>query len=170
MRPFGLLALLAATPMLNLVPLPRFSSPHYLYVPLAFCAMGLAVGAAVRWRAWAVGVVLAALAVRLGELDARRYRDDFTPVRDRGGAGAAVPRGAPAWATALRDRGQLDEAAAAYAVAAAPSERFLSYSTSARAAEPGRGALPAGAGRRGVGGAVERVRAPPTRSRTASVR
>ncbi|MBK7865285.1 MAG: hypothetical protein IPJ65_43135 [Archangiaceae bacterium] len=127
-RPFGLLALLAATPMLNLVPLPRFSSPHYLYVPLAFCAMGLAGwAAAVRWRAWAVGVVLAALAVS-SVLDARRYRDDFTLFATEAALGPQCREAHLYLGDALRDRGQLDEAAAAYAVAAAPSERFLSYS------------------------------------------
>jgi hypothetical protein len=127
-RPLGLMAVLAAAPMLNLVPLPRFSSPHYLYVPLAFLSMALAGWVVqVRARRWVLGGVLLVLFTSSG-VDSLRYRDDFTLFSAEAALGPQCREAHLYLGDAQRERGHLDEAAAAYAIAAAPSERFISYS------------------------------------------
>jgi len=73
----ALLLALALLPSLQLVPVMRWWSPHYLYLPLAFAAM-LAVEAVERYREPALRW-LAPLALALGGLallDARRYESD----------------------------------------------------------------------------------------------
>ena len=127
-RPFGILALLAATPMLNLVPLPRMASPHYLYVPLAFLGMGLVAWAdKVGWRRWAFAALLAPLAVS-SVLDSWRYRDDHALFAREVAEGPQCREAHLYLGDWLRGQGALEEAARAYTVAAAPSEGFVSYS------------------------------------------
>jgi tetratricopeptide (TPR) repeat protein len=73
----ALLLLLALMPSLQLVPVMRWWSPHYLYLPLAFAAM-LAVEALERWAEGALRwVAPAALALGgLTLLEGARYHDD----------------------------------------------------------------------------------------------
>jgi tetratricopeptide (TPR) repeat protein len=73
----ALLLLLALVPSLQLVPVMRWWSPHYFYVPLAFAAM-LAVEALERWAEGALHWV-APTALALGGLtllEAGRYQND----------------------------------------------------------------------------------------------
>lgn len=69
--------LLSLVPSLQLVPVMRWWSPHYLYLPLAFAAM-LAVEAVERWAEGALRwVAPAALALGgLTLLEAGRYQND----------------------------------------------------------------------------------------------
>lgn len=73
----ALFLFLALLPSLDLVPAPRFWSPHYLYLPLAFAAM-LAAELLVRLRrgAWVGGAVLAAVLGVLSFRDGRRFCSD----------------------------------------------------------------------------------------------
>lgn len=75
----ALLFTLALLPSLNLMPLTRWWSPHYLYVPLAFATM-LAAQAAMHLprRAWLTVVVAVPLLAGLSLQDGRRYRSDET--------------------------------------------------------------------------------------------
>ncbi|MBX7102120.1 MAG: hypothetical protein K1X89_30675 [Myxococcaceae bacterium] len=132
-RPWGLLALLAATPMLSLVPIPRMASPHYLYVPLAFLALALGEWAArERWSRAALLVLCAALGVS-SFVDAGRYHDDAALFEREVALGPQCREAHLYWGDALRAKGALDDAARAYAIAAEPSPGFVSYSDEAAA-------------------------------------
>ncbi|WP_437587712.1 hypothetical protein [Sorangium sp. So ce1000] len=119
---------LALLPSLQLVPIMRWWSPHYLYVPLAFGAMLLAEAADRHGRRlWALvlvlGVPFAALSLREGQ----RYRSDarlWAPEVSREPACregqfflGEVARGARDW----------EEAASRYERAAAPVAGVLAY-------------------------------------------
>ena len=127
-RPFGLLALLAATPTLNLLPLPRMASPHYLYVPLAFLGMGLAAWAMkARWRRVAFAALLTSLAVS-SVLDSLRYRDDHALFTREVAEGPQCREAHLYTGDWLRSQGSLEGAAQAYTVASTRREGFISYS------------------------------------------
>ncbi len=120
---------LAVLPLLQLVPAPRFWSPHYLYLPLAFVAM-LVAEQLDRRGAWAVGVaavVAAGLSV-VTLVDSRRFHDDlalFTPeVQDH----PECREAALYLGDAYRERGDFTAAAQNYEAAIAPTPGFLSYS------------------------------------------
>lgn len=75
----ALLLLLALLPALQLVPIMRWWSPHYLYLALAPAAM-LAAEALERRGPWALraGAVAALLLAGVSLFDGLRYRDDFS--------------------------------------------------------------------------------------------
>ena len=127
-RPLGLLALIASTPMLNLVPLPRMSSPHYLYVPLAFLAMALARWF-VQWRAgvWAMSVLAVGLFAS-SLFDSFRYHDDAALFRAEVALGPQCREAHLYWGDAQRLEGNLEAAGNAYEVASGPAQGFASYS------------------------------------------
>ena len=83
----GLLAALSLVPILNLIPLSRFWSPHYLYVPLCLLALcfGKRLGAASLALKRTAGVLIGLLAlISFGQ--GARYRDDvalWTPEEAR---------------------------------------------------------------------------------------
>ncbi len=83
----GLLAALSFVPILNLVPLSRFWSPHYLYVPLCLLALcfGKQLGSASLALKRGAGVLLGIFAlVSFGQ--GSRYKDDvalWTPEETR---------------------------------------------------------------------------------------
>jgi hypothetical protein len=119
-RRLGLLMLCAGLPALNLIAAPRFWSPHYLYLPWAFLALILA--ARVAEHRWMLAV-LAALSL----WDARRFENDQTLFA----AEAQRPecREAQLYAAdALRQAGDLENAAAMYERAASPAPGFVAYS------------------------------------------
>jgi tetratricopeptide (TPR) repeat protein len=75
-RPLWLL-LLALLPSLQLVPIMRWWSPHYFYIPLALAAILVAELADRRLRRlWPALVLTLPLYATLSLVDARRYRDD----------------------------------------------------------------------------------------------
>ena len=124
----ALLLLLSLLPSLQLVPVMRWWSPHYLYLPLAFAAM-LAVEAFERRAPSAfryAGPLSAALGV-LSIMDAARYANDrafWTPEVRRAPACAEghFYLGADAYAAH-----RLDEAAHHYEQALAEPRGILSY-------------------------------------------
>jgi hypothetical protein len=126
---------LSLLPALVLVPVPRFWSPHYLYVPLAFGALALA-GILPGSRAVRVvsGLVLAGCAT-LSLLAGLRYLDDealFLPEV------AARPSCREGWlyiGDARRTRGDAEGSLDAYAHALAPTPGVLAYVDRAAAAQ-----------------------------------
>src|SRR6185436_18224646 len=103
----------ALLPALNLVPAPRFFGLHYFYVPLLFGLLAVAH----RWLLPAVVVLLG-----LSLYDARRFRSDETLWA------ADCREGALYRGDALRQRGDLEGAAAAYELAVRPLPGVVSFS------------------------------------------
>ncbi len=128
----ALLLVLTLLPSLNLVPVMRWWSPHYLYVALAFAAM--VIGGAVTDalgdrtpRAWPVAaVVLLALAV-VSARDDLRFRTDATLWGPEIAANPACREGQFYLAEVSREAGRLEEAAERFERAAAPTTGVLSY-------------------------------------------
>ncbi|HEX2672773.1 MAG TPA: tetratricopeptide repeat protein, partial [Polyangiaceae bacterium] len=75
----ALLLLLAILPALELVPVMRWWSPHYLYLGLSLAAM-LAAETLERWGPWAVrtGAVATLLLAGVSVFDGMSYRDDLS--------------------------------------------------------------------------------------------
>jgi protein O-mannosyl-transferase len=129
----ALLLVLALLPSLNLVPVMRWWSPHYLYVPLAFAAMLIAEAAVAhaprRWPVTASAaavlpvLVLAAVSAR----DDLRFRDDAALWAPEVAANPACREGHFYLAEVEREAGRLEEAATRYEDAAAPTTGVLSY-------------------------------------------
>lgn len=128
--------LLAASvlPALNLVAAPRFWSAHYLYLPSAFAAMLVAErldrrsGRAI--AAFGLGVTALGAATLA---DSWRYRDDAALFGPEVAGRPACREAALYLGDALRLRGDLPAAAAAYEAASTPAPGFLSYSDEAAA-------------------------------------
>ena len=114
-------------PALDLVPAPRFWSPHYLYLPLVFLALGLAnaVGE-LRRLALVAAPVLALLAVASWQ-QARRYHDDRALFEAELEQRPACREGWLYVGDARRITGDLDAAAIAYQRAVAPHPDALAY-------------------------------------------
>jgi tetratricopeptide (TPR) repeat protein len=124
----ALLLALALLPSLNLVPVMRWWSPHYLYVPLAFAAMVIAQPVAERFaRAWAGAAVMLLVLALMSATDARRFRTDATLWGPEVAVNPACREGQFYVAEAAREAGRLDEAATRYERAAAPTTGVLSY-------------------------------------------
>lgn len=124
-RGIPLLLALSVLPALELVPVPRWWSPHYLYVPLAFVAMLVIEALARRSEK-----LPAALAVVLGALtfyDSRRYASDaelWTPEAQR----QPACREAQFYlAEVARDAKRWDVAAKRYELALAERPNILAF-------------------------------------------
>ncbi len=127
---------LLAMPALDLVPVPRFWSLHYAYLPLVFVAPLMALALA-RLQGRASALVAAALlaTAALTFLDARRYADDealwSAELEER-----PQCREAKLYlADVMRERGLLDPAAAGYQAALTPAPGYLSFCDEAAAAQ-----------------------------------
>ena len=125
---------LAVLPSFDLVPAPRFWSPHYLYLPLAFAALLLAE----RWEllrgpaaqgGWVVLGILGGVSLWTG----LRFRDDETLFSPEV---AAQPRCREAQlylGDARRKAGDFESAALHYEIAAQPVPGLISYADSGSA-------------------------------------
>ncbi|MCC6746428.1 MAG: hypothetical protein IT371_02150 [Deltaproteobacteria bacterium] len=130
----ALLFALALLPSLQLVPAPRFWSPHYLYLPLAFGAMVLG-RVAERHRRPASVILAVALTVLGGAslVESRRYRSDETLFAPELAGRPECREAALYVGDARRSAGDLAGAAKAYEAAAAKTPGILSYSDEAAA-------------------------------------
>jgi len=127
-RGAGLLLALAALPVLQLVPVTRWWSPHYLYLPLAFAAM-LAARFAERLRDRTT-VVVSALAAALGLVTARdglRYADDTSLWSGEVAKQPACREGQLYLGDVERGARRWEAAARRYEAALAPRPRMLAY-------------------------------------------
>ena len=124
----ALLLVLALLPSLNLVPIMRWWSPHYLYVPLAFAAMlaaerVVALGRRAQWAAAAVVALGAVIVLR----DDLRFRDDQALWAPEVAANPACREGHFYLGSAALAHKQLDVAAAHWESAVAVTPGVLSY-------------------------------------------
>ena len=124
----ALLLLLSLLPSLQLVPIMRWWSPHYLYLPLCFLAMLGGEALAVRGRRLlaAAAVVAAGLAL-VTALDDRRFRSDDTLWTGEIAHQPACREGQFYLGEAALEHKRADEAALHLEKAVAPDERVLSY-------------------------------------------
>lgn len=127
-RGLWLLLALALLPSLQLVPVMRWWSPHYLYVPLAFAAMLLG-RASERWqRGRLLGLALAGAACfALSFVESGRYASDERLFRPEVEREPACREGEFYLAEAARVAGRWQEAGARYAHASAPAPGYLAY-------------------------------------------
>jgi hypothetical protein len=124
----ALLLALSLLPALQLVPVMRWWSPHYLYVPLAFAAMLAAEGIErLGRRALPAALVVAGALALVTAWDDLRFRTDeilwSREVRIQPGC----REGQFYLAEAAREARRWDEAALRYGRAAAPSAGLISY-------------------------------------------
>jgi tetratricopeptide (TPR) repeat protein len=124
----ALLLALSLLPSLQLVPIMRWWSPHYLYVPLCFLAMLAGEALAVRGRrtlmvAAAAAAVLAVVAAR----DDLRFRTDATLWTGEVAHQPACREGQFYLGVAALEQKRADEAAAHLDRAVAAEPRVLSY-------------------------------------------
>jgi tetratricopeptide (TPR) repeat protein len=124
----ALLLALAVLPALNLVPIMRWWSPHYLYVPLAFAAMlaaeaGLRAGRRGLVAAGVVAVVWAGLSLS----DGRRFASDAALWAPEVAAQPACREGHFYLAEVERQGRHFDAAADHYERALAPTTGIISY-------------------------------------------
>jgi tetratricopeptide (TPR) repeat protein len=127
-RGIALLLFLAVLPTLQLVPVMRWWSPHYAYVPLVFVAM-LAGEAVERLGARgqrAVACVIVALAVVTAN-EGRRYADDAALWTPEVAAQPACREGHFYLGEVARSAKRWDDAARHYEAAIAPRPRVLAY-------------------------------------------
>ena len=124
----ALFFVLALLPSLSFVPTPRFWSPHYLYLPLAFAAMGVGQALARLGKpAWGVAGVVAFILGTRSFADSARFRSDetlFTPEIQ------AEPRCREAQfylGAAHLKAGRWEAAAQSYGAAAAQTPGYMSY-------------------------------------------
>lgn len=120
---------LALLPIAQLVPVPRWWSIHYLYVPLAFASVLVAerVGRSVRPRAFEAACIGAGCLALASVADARRFVDDERLWRPEVAADAACREGQFYLAEMARARGDLAAAEAGYLEALADRPRVLAY-------------------------------------------
>ncbi|MFL5321313.1 MAG: tetratricopeptide repeat protein [Myxococcaceae bacterium] len=129
-----LFVLLALLPSLALVPVPRFWSPHYLYLPFGFLSMAIALeidrlGRAGAYLLGAVALLWAAVSFRT----AFHFHDDAS-LFAREVEGRPFCREAQLYlGDWKRQHGDTEGAAEAYLLAAAPTPRVISYSDEAAA-------------------------------------
>lgn len=124
----ALLFAVALLPALNLVPVMRFWSPHYLYVPLVFGAMLVAElversGKAAFVGAAALGFVYVALSLR----DGRRFRSDVALWRSEVALRPECREGHAFLGDAARAAGRWDAAASHYLRAVEPTAGHVAY-------------------------------------------
>ncbi|WP_394840284.1 hypothetical protein LVJ94_25700 [Pendulispora rubella] len=124
----ALLLALALLPSLQLVPIMRWWSPHYFYVPLTFAAM-LAAEALDRLprRASVAAGALAAAFAALSLVDARRFHDDESLWRPEVAAQPACREGQFYLADADRQAHRFAAAAKKYEAALAPWPGVLAF-------------------------------------------
>ena len=124
----ALLLALGLLPVLNLVPIMRWWSPHYLYVPLAFAAM-LAAEAAVAWGR--PGLIAAAAAATiwtgLSLYEGRRFDSDAALWTAEVAAQPACREGHFYLGEVERQNHNPDAAADHYERALAPTTGIISY-------------------------------------------
>jgi tetratricopeptide (TPR) repeat protein len=119
---------LALLPSLQLVPVMRWWSPHYLYVPLAFGAMLLAKAAEPRLpRPWLVAAAIGSPLVVFSLLEGSRYQSDATLWRAEVRKEPACREGHYYLAEAARQQGDWQTAAKHYERAATPVSGYLAY-------------------------------------------
>jgi hypothetical protein len=124
----ALLLALTTLPLLQLVPVMRWWSPHYVYLPLAFVAM--LVGSAVVAGGRAGQVIAAVVLIGAGALsfwDARRFGSDATLWPPELEAQPACREAHFYVGEVARQRHQLDTAAAHYENAIAETPGIISY-------------------------------------------
>jgi tetratricopeptide (TPR) repeat protein len=125
----GLLLALAMLQSLDLVAAPRFWSPHYLYLPLAFAAMLVAEGLdRLGPRALALGGVAATLLGVVTLHDGRRYQSDETLFSYEVAARPECREAHFYLGESHRAAGDLEGAAQEYSRAIAVAPGMLSYS------------------------------------------
>ncbi|MBX7098416.1 MAG: tetratricopeptide repeat protein [Myxococcaceae bacterium] len=129
-RPLGLWLGLALAPSLSLVPVPRFWSPHYLYLPLAFAGVLAAEALERTGRRWALQLLWAACAVLavVSFVDSRRYRDDGALFGTELEGRAERREAQLYFGDARRAAGDLAAAAAAYRAAVTRTPGVIAYS------------------------------------------
>lgn len=123
-----LLLALAVLPSLQLVPVMRWWSPHYAYVPLAFFAVLAGstlerLGPHAKRAAVVIAVMLAAITANEG----RRYADDVSLWTPEVAARPACREGHYFLGDVAREAERWDEAAAHYEMALAPRAGVLAY-------------------------------------------
>jgi hypothetical protein len=122
----GLLFGISLLPSLQLVPVMRWWSPHYLYLPLAFGAMLVAAALEGQRRSWLAPVVASALAV-LSLKEGLRYRSDARLWAPEVAHEPACREGQFYLGEVARIGGDLETAARRYEQAAAPVPGVLAY-------------------------------------------
>ncbi|WP_437324867.1 tetratricopeptide repeat protein [Sorangium sp. So ce381] len=119
---------LSLLPSLQLVPIMRWWSPHYLYVPLAFGAMLLAHAADRHGRRlWALVLVLGVPFTALSLREGRRYASDERLWAPEVSREPACREGQFFLGEVARDARDWEAAASRYERAAAPDADHLSY-------------------------------------------
>jgi tetratricopeptide (TPR) repeat protein len=124
----ALLLSIALLPSLHVVPIMRWWSPHYVYIPFAFASMLAAewvVAQKANAQKWAVAAT-SLLAVRSAISD-MRFESDAVLWSDEIAAQPACREGHFYLGEAAREERRFDDAARAYERALAPSPGTLSY-------------------------------------------
>jgi tetratricopeptide (TPR) repeat protein len=124
----ALLLTIALLPSLHVVPIMRWWSPHYLYVPFAFASMLASEWIALQkaaLRTWAVAAT-SLLALRTAIAD-MRFESDVVLWSDEIAAQPACREGHFYLGETAREERRFDDAARAYERAVAPSPGMLSY-------------------------------------------
>ena len=124
-RPLLLLSLL---PCAQLVPIMRWWSPHYFYIPLALAAMTFCDFVEQRWAKSPLLVVVAIAASALSLHDALRFRDDRTLWAPEVAHEPACREGQFYLGEVARQSGDLSRAARYYRMAAQAVPGVLAYS------------------------------------------
>jgi Tfp pilus assembly protein PilF len=127
-RGLGLLFALALLPSLQIAPVMRWWSPHYVYVACSFGAMLLAGAAAKATRAAtiAIGCGIAFLAA-ISFMDGRRYVDDAALWRPEVAKHPACREGHFYLGDVAREQRRWDVAAMHYEAALAPRPRVIAF-------------------------------------------
>ncbi len=124
----ALLFALALLPSLALVPLMRWWSPHYLYVPLGFGALLLSEAMVERFRGRLAWIALPlGLALMLSFVDAARFESDGALWSSELERSPQCREAHFYWAGWLRERKEFSDAATHYERALAENPRILSY-------------------------------------------
>jgi tetratricopeptide (TPR) repeat protein len=125
----ALLLALSMLPILQIVPVPRWWSLHYVYVPLAFATMLVAerVDRSNRPRAPWLAVAAALLLGGVSLIDSRRFASDAALWEPEIAADAACLEGQFYAGEAARIRGDLSAAIARYEAALSRNPRVLAY-------------------------------------------
>ncbi len=125
----GILLALSMLPILHIVPVPRWWSLHYVYVPLAFAAMLVAerIARSSRPRAWPLAAAAAVLLGGVSLFDSRRFASDATLWEPEIAADPACLEGQFYAGESARKRGDLLVAIARYEAALAARPGVLAY-------------------------------------------
>lgn len=128
----AVLLLIALLPSLHLVPIMRWWSPHYVYVPMAFACIVVAEPVVRLWRErsrWGSAVAVAALVMLcLQSLSSGlRYRSDVTLWQPEVAHDPTCREGHFYMGEAARAAGHLDEAVAHYEAAVTSHARVIAY-------------------------------------------